>query len=169
MIYLQKRRWAWGVENFPIFVRGLLSNPKIPWAVKLKQAFRIFELNLSWATWPPIMLILSWMPALLAGREFSYTVAHFNAPRVTGIIFNLATSTLTISILISLFLLPRGKKRISIFQKILFALQWLLVPLITIFFGALPALDAQTRLAFGRYLEFFVSPKRRTSQDLVTS
>lgn len=159
IIYRQKRRWAWGVENFPIFVRGLLSNPRIPWGLKIRQAFRLFELNHSWATWPPTMMILSWMPGFVVSREFAGSVAHFNAPRIAGVIFNLATAALGISILLSLLLLPRKAKAISIYQKAVFALQWLLIPVITIVFGAIPALDAQTRLALGHYMEFFVSPK----------
>ena len=39
--------------------------------------------------------------------------------------------------------------------------EWLLVPVIAIFLGALPALDAQTRLLLGRYLEFQVTEKTR--------
>jgi hypothetical protein len=37
-----------------------------------------------------------------------------------------------------------------------------LVPVILLFLSALPALDAQTRLMSGRYMEFWVSDKRRS-------
>lgn len=160
-IYQQKRRWAWGVENFPILVRGFLSHPKIPFWKKIQHAFRVLEMNVSWATWTPIMLILSWAPAFFPGREFASSVAHFNAPRVAAVICNLAVASLVISIFLSFALLPKNPHRVPIYQKILFALQWLLVPLIATFFGAVPALDAQTRLAFGHYMEFFVTPKGR--------
>jgi hypothetical protein len=164
-IYLQKRRWAWGVENFPILVRGLLGNPKIPAGKKFRHAFRLLEMNVSWATWTPIMLILSWAPAFLASREFAASVAHFNAPRVAGVICNLAVASLVISIILSFFLLPKRTKPVPFLQKLLLGLQWLLVPAIATLFGALPALDAQTRLALGRYMEFFVSPKRAKEES----
>lgn len=160
-IYCQKRRWAWGIENFPIFVRGLLANPKIPLGLKIKQALRLLEVNVSWATWTPIMLILSWTPTLIAPHEFESSVAHFNAPRVAGVVFNLAMASLVISIILSLLLLPKRSKPVPLFQKLVFALQWLLLPVIATLFGAVPALDAQTRLALGRYMEFFVAPKGR--------
>ena len=158
-IYCQKRRWAWGVENFPILVRAFLSNPKIPFLTKFKHTSRLLETNVSWATWTPIMMILSWAPALIAGQEFTRSVAHFNAPRVTGVIFNLAVVSLAISIVLSFSLLPKRPQKVPFYQKIIFALQWLLVPVIATVFGAIPALDAQTRLAFGKYMEFFVTPK----------
>ena len=159
LIYRQKRRWAWGVENFPIFMRGLLSNPRIPLGLKLKQAFRLLEMNVSWAVWSPIMLIFSWMPVLVVSYEFTRSVAHFNAPRVAGIIFNLASATLLISIILSLLLLPKRTHPVSFFRKVGFALTWLLLPMVATIFGSLPALDAQTRLLLGRYMEFFVTPK----------
>jgi len=162
LIYRQKRRWAWGVENFPLLVRGFLSNPRIPIVFKIKRAFRLLEMNISWAVWTPITLILSWMPAFVATHEFASSVAHFNSPRISGVIGNLALATLVISIVLSLSLLPKNPtKKVPVFEKITFTLQWLLIPFIAILFGSLPALDAQTRLALGKYMEFFVTPKGR--------
>jgi len=160
-VYRQKRRWAWGVENFPILVRGFLANPRIPLWLKIKHAFRILEMNVSWATWTPIMILLSWTPAFVVNREFTTTVAHFNGPRVTGVLVDLAFASLGISILLSFSLLPKRHEKIQFFQKLIFGIQWLLVPIFATIFGAIPALDAQTRLAFGKYMEFFISPKGR--------
>jgi hypothetical protein len=39
--------------------------------------------------------------------------------------------------------------------------EWLLLPVGIIFFGSFPALDAQTRLMFGKYMGFLVTPKTR--------
>ncbi len=164
-IYQQKRRWAWGIENFPILVRGFLANSRIPLWIKFKHTVRLLEMNVSWAIWTPIMLILSWAPFFVVNREFMTTVAHFNAPRVTGVIFNLAFVSLVISIILSFSLLPKRPQKVPIFQKLIFGLQWLLVPLIATVFGAIPALDAQTRLALGKYMEFFVSPKGRRKKQ----
>lgn len=158
-IYRQKRRWAWGVENFPILVRGLAANPKISLWLKVKRLFRLLEMNVIWAIWTPIMLVLSWAPALVPNRDFESSVAYFNAPRVAGVIANLAIASLLISIILSFFLLPKRPKKVPFYQKFIFALQWLLVPVIATVFGAIPALDAQSRLALGKYMEFFVAPK----------
>jgi len=37
----------------------------------------------------------------------------------------------------------------------------MMVPFILVFFSALPALHAQTRLMLGKYLEFWVTDKHR--------
>jgi len=44
-------------------------------------------------------------------------------------------------------------------MRILSRIQWLFVPVVGLLFSNLPALDAQTRLMTGRYLEYRVTEK----------
>ena len=44
-------------------------------------------------------------------------------------------------------------------MRIVSYVQWLGLPFVGIFFSNLPALDAQTRLLTGRYLEYRVTEK----------
>jgi hypothetical protein len=44
-------------------------------------------------------------------------------------------------------------------QRLLTWLQWFALPVVGIIFSCLPALDAQTRLLTGRYLEYKVTEK----------
>ncbi|MBI4394676.1 MAG: glycosyltransferase family 2 protein [Candidatus Omnitrophica bacterium] len=160
-VYQQKRRWAWGVENFPIVMRAFFKAGKISFYAKIKYAFKLFEDNVAWATWAFLLAFIGWLPVLFAGREFSDSVLYYSAPRITRIIFNLASLSLIATIVLSLLLLPRQKAKGSFWKRILFALEWLFVPVIVVFFSALPALDAQTRLMFGKYMEFWVTEKKR--------
>ena len=57
--------------------------------------------------------------------------------------------------------LPRPTSRRPLVRRLLHALEWPLVPVITLFFSALPALDAQTRLMLGKRMEFWVAGKGR--------
>ncbi|MFA6600750.1 MAG: glycosyltransferase family 2 protein [Candidatus Omnitrophota bacterium] len=162
-IYKQKRRWAWGVENFPIVARGFLTHGNIPWKDKVRHLSKMFEGHVTWATLPFLLMVASWLPLIFSGREFSSTVLYFNARRVMEITYTLSGFALLGSIFVSQCLLPRSYIRYSLVRRTIHALEWLLVPFILVFLSAAPALDAQTRLLFGRYMEFRVSEKRRKS------
>jgi len=160
-VYRQKRRWAWGVENFPLVMRGFLKSDTIPLTQKIRHSFKLFEGHVAWATWPLLLAVVGWIPALFAGREFSDTVFYYSAPRITATIFHLAFLSLLTTVLLSLGLLPKHNVKHPLRKKIGLALEWLLVPLSATFLSALPALDAQTRLLFGKYMEFWVTDKSR--------
>ncbi|MGE5307863.1 MAG: glycosyltransferase [Deltaproteobacteria bacterium] len=158
-VYKQKRRWAWGIENFPIVMRAFIRDRSIPLARKSRDAFRLFEGFLSWATWSFILTFVGWLPLLCAGRSINDSLFFYSAPRIKFVIFSLSFTGLAACIAISFLLLPREKEGISLRRKLLHIAEWLTVPLVSIFLGAVPALEAQTRLMTGRYLEFFVTPK----------
>jgi hypothetical protein len=105
--------------------------------------------------------LVGWLPVLFARQEFASSVVYYNVPEIASVIFNLASLCLITSIILSLALLPKADVRYSLFVKIGHAIEWMMIPFILLFLGALPALDAQTRLMFGKYLEFWVSDKGR--------
>ncbi|MFA7255845.1 MAG: glycosyltransferase family 2 protein [Candidatus Omnitrophota bacterium] len=160
-LYKQKRRWAWGVENFPLVMRGFLASKKISLSDKLQHGFKLFEGQVTWAALPFLLTFVGWLPAISAGNEFSNTVLYYNASRFTQAIFGLSTIALLGTIIMSLWLLPKKKKRFSLFWTLIHGLEWFLVPFILVFLSAMPALDAQTRLMFNKRMEFWVSDKRR--------
>lgn len=164
-VYKQRRRWAWGVESFPIITRAFLKKSDIPVLERVKCAVRMLKSHVGWAVWPFLLAVVGWLPALFAGREFSQTVLYYSAPRITRIIFNLAGIALLTSIILSLLLLPKPPKaKHSFLIRIGYALEWLLVPLTVIALSAIPAADAQTRLMFGRYMTFWVTDKTRNGK-----
>jgi len=166
-VYKQKRRWAWGVENFPIVMRAFLKNKNIPLFFKIKQAFKLFEGHIAWATWAFLLTFVGWLPAILATREFSHSVLYYSAPRIMGTIFNLASFSLITSIVLSLLLLPKKKEKHPIFKRIGYAFEWLLIPFTMVFLSALPSLDAQTRLMLGKYMTFWVTDKKKKTPKRV--
>lgn len=159
-LYKQKRRWAWGVENFPIVMRGFMNNKNISLRVKLRHSIKMIEGNLSWATLPYLMILVGWLPALWSNNAFADTAFYYGSKRVVSTIFTLSEIALVTTILVSVSLLPKKKSQYSFFWKILHALEWLLLPLVFIIFSATPALESQTRLMLGQYMGFWVAKKR---------
>jgi hypothetical protein len=68
-----------------------------------------------------------------------------------------------VSAVLSLTLLPPRPKSVKPHTWIVMIVQWLLLPITFTIFGALPAIDAQTRLMLGKYLGFNVTRKTRIS------
>lgn len=165
-VYKQKRRWAWGVENFPIVARAFMKEKRISLWQKSRYILKLMEMHLSWATLGFLVTFIGWLPAIFAGREFSDSVLYYNSPRIAELIFNLASATFLVTIYVSQRLLPRHKRRIPILKRVVYALEWLLIPLVFTFLSSLPSLDAQTRLARGKMLHFWVTDKKRKSKGL---
>ena len=161
-LYKQKRRWAWGVENFPLVMRGFLKNKKIPLYEKLRHGFKLFEGHITWATLPYLLTFVSWLPGIFAGNEFSNTVLYYNASRITQVIFGLSSLALLTTVILSIWMLPKKKKRFPFFWTLVHMFEWFLVPVIFICLSAMPALEAQTRLMLNKRMEFLVSEKRRS-------
>jgi hypothetical protein len=160
--YKQKRRWAYGIENFPLLARAFLKNKKIPFRKKLRHLFVMLEGHWSWATNSFIIALLGWLPVIIGGPEFNRSVLAHNLPYITRYLMNAALVGLVVSMFLSLMLLPPRPKKYSRKKYIYMFLQWFLVPITAPFLGALPAVDSQTRIMLGKYFgEFWVTEKIR--------
>ncbi len=159
--YKQIRRWLYGVENNPYFMFGFLKNKKIPFRDKLYFSLQMTEKSHSSPTSALIIFLLGWLPIWLGGAEFNRSILSYNLPRITSFIMYLAMLGLVTSAIVSIILLPPKPPQYGKFKWAWMVLQWLLFPINFIVFGALPALDAQTRLMLGKYMGFWVTPKIR--------
>jgi cellulose synthase/poly-beta-1,6-N-acetylglucosamine synthase-like glycosyltransferase len=156
--YLQQRRWAWGVSDFPYAVRMAIRNKRIPWSDKIVQLFRLLEGHFSWATASVIITTVAWLPLVL-NRHFSYQTLAHQLPIITSRIMQIASIGIVITIYISLISLPPRPKRYRRTRSIAMAAQWILLPVTAILLGSLAAIDSQTRLMIGKKLEFYVTEK----------
>ena len=160
-IYKQHRRWTYGVENFVYIVYHFTKNKNIPLGRRIKITLQQAEGYWSLVTNPIMLFILGWAPIFLGGRVFHETVLSYNLPIVVRNLLILAMFGLVVSAVISLSLIPKRPEGRSRFAYVVMALQWILVPITMIVFSSIPGLDAQTRLMFGRYMGFWVTPKSR--------
>jgi len=164
-VYKQQRRWAWGTENFPYTVFGFLKIKGIPLRKKIYFTTIMFEGLWSWPTNAILMFFLGWLPLALGGDSFNSTVLAYNLPRATRLIMTFAMVGIVTSIIISTSFLPSRPEEFPKRRYLYMFLQWLLMPITLILFGSIPALDAQTRLMFGKYMGFWVTPKFRKNTE----
>jgi cellulose synthase/poly-beta-1,6-N-acetylglucosamine synthase-like glycosyltransferase len=156
--FLQLRRWAWGATDIQFVVRNAITNPRIPWGNKLTKILLLIESHVTWATVPLVLLGVAWLPLYL-NRSFSYLTLAHRLPEITSNINTLSSATIILTALISLISLPPRPARYGKGRTVFMFFQWALLPITSIFFGAFAALNAQTRLMFGKYLEFYVTEK----------
>lgn len=160
-IYKQHRRWTYGVENLCYILYHFTQNKKISLRKKITIAFQQAEGYWSLVTNPIMLFILGWAPIYLGGHDFHQSVLSFSLPIVVETLLILAMIGLVVSSMISLTLIPERPKHRSRFHYVVMAVQWIMIPATMIIFSAIPGLDAQTRLMFGQYMGFWVTPKTR--------
>lgn len=159
--YKQKRRWAWGVENFPYVMMGFMKNNKIPLVKKIRRGFHLFESHYTWAVWAIIVTFIAPLPLIFGGVIFRQTMMGYNLPSIAAALFRVTIITLFICMLMSIRLLPPRPRDVKPQKRLIMFTQWLLAPILAAFVGSTPAIDAQTRLMLGKYMHFHVTEKIR--------
>lgn len=156
--YLQLQRWAWGVSDLSYVIRNAIQNPRIALANKIVQTWRLFEGHFSWATAPLILTFVAWLPLFLNQDFADQKIAH-DLPLIASRILTATTIGLVVTVLISLLSLPPKPAHHRRTRLVGMVAQWALLPVTAILFSAFAAIDSQTRLMFGRYLDFRVTEK----------
>jgi len=95
----------------------------------------------------------------------------FNLSMILSNFFAISLIGIVISVWMSFVLLPPVPETEGPFYKRMYlwlslAFQWFLLPITTLFFSSVPALEAQTRLMFGNKLHFDVTLKIRSGETL---
>lgn len=167
--YLQKLRWAWGCSDIPFVLWHMWRNPNLPFWDKWLQAARLIEGHYSWATTSIVLALFGWLPRLIS-PGFLNVVSAYTFPPIYGHILTLAMIGLVVTLTVSALLLPPFPKDRPARSILSIVFEWavtpLILPIVNLYFSSLPAIEAQTRLMFGKYLGFRVTEKHVFRQDL---
>jgi len=161
--YKQLRRWAYGIESFPRLLRVFFNkNSKISLWSKLSIAGTMLEGRISWGTTSFMLLFMGWLPLMVGGARFNEMVLAHNLPLITQTLMRLAMIGIICSGILSFFIVPRRPKHYGLLKSISFSVQSFFIPVVALLMSAPPAMDAMTRLMFGKYFgSFWVSEKKR--------
>jgi hypothetical protein len=164
--YKQLQRWAWGgIENFPYMAYHFFFSPYgkyISLRDRLKHVFLLFSNHFYWATTALLFSAGVVLPQIIGGEVFRQQPISQNLSIFAqyfawiGYIFAIIYGYITFR-----FLSYRAMKnyKISIYQTLLLVIQWSFFPIV---FGLMsfPALDAQIKGIRGKYLGYWVTPKK---------
>lgn len=159
--YAQLRRWSWGITDFPWLVHKFWADRQIPIHSKLYQLYDLLIGHWYWATAPFLLTFLGSLPGLL-NPSYNQTILAARTPEVISLILTLSSIGILACIGISFALIPRPQRthhRLLAYLSLIF--QWILIPIVSLIFSAIPAIHSQTNLMRGKYLEYRVTPKTR--------
>jgi cellulose synthase/poly-beta-1,6-N-acetylglucosamine synthase-like glycosyltransferase len=155
--FTQVRRWAYGASDIAYIANLGLRGKKnriVPfWDIAFKF-IRLVDTHVSWATVALLLLLAARIPLMIGPSANKSIVAH-QLPVIASYAQSLAMIGLFISIFLSLKLLPKRPERYKRHRSLFMLFQWLLLPFTSIIYGSLAALNSQTRLMIGKYLDKF--------------
>jgi len=156
--YEQERRWAWGATDISYALRQLFLTPRLPFWPKLKKILFLSETHLLWTSSFFILTLSASVPPLI-NPLFKKTVLGFILPQLSGLILTLSSSMLLIYVYLDFKLRQKMKVQTRPAMLPLMIIQWYFLPLISFFLSSLPALDAHTRMLFGKKITYKVTQK----------
>jgi hypothetical protein len=156
--YRQTRRWAWGVSDIPYVLRQLVRSPEIPLPARLARVFFYAEDHIAWP--------VHWFLITLGAHAMGHLAPVFAASVLGQTLASLASWILTacfpclcIAAYVDHRLRPEREQPTPWWSTVLATGSWFLLPVLGLIGSALPALDAHTRLLFGRGLHYQVTTK----------
>src|SRR3989344_9406172 len=158
--YLQLKRWAYGVEHIPFIFKQYFRSPDIDFWDKTDKLVFVLWANLKWG-FLALFVTFGGLLIPLVNPNYHASVLTVNLPIVSSWIMTIAFIGLFSTIYVHEKTVPKRPKEWSIITRVWSYIQWLLVPIILVTISTLPAIDAQTSLMFGRYLEYRTTNKVR--------
>jgi hypothetical protein len=156
--YTQIRRWAWGITDIPYYIRNAFAHREISRGTRIRRLIDLWMDHINWAIAPFVIIFGSNLP-LLINPTFAQTTLGQNLPLYAAWLLTGAFCCLLILVFVEEQIAPRRPRSWGILRRLTTYLQWLLLPFVGLIFSNLPALDAQTRLMAGKYLEYRVTEK----------
>jgi hypothetical protein len=156
--YQQILRWAWGVSDIPYVIQGAARARNMAWYTRCARVFWYIEEHLMWpAHW--FLLSLGGLIPTLLNPSYAHSPLGVWQAGLSSAILGLCLPCLLIVILIDWRLRPQHPQGEDPIDVLIGWAAFGLLPVVGLMLCALPALDAHTRLLFGRYLEYRVTEK----------
>lgn len=159
--YQQLKRWAYGVEHIPFVFKQYFKRTDIDFWDKTDKLLFVLWANLKWGS---LALLVTFAGLIIPyiNPTYSESVVAVNLPIVSSYILTAAFVGLFVTVYVQEKTAPPRPKKWGKVKRGWTFLQYLLVPVALVTITTVPAIDAQTSLMFGRYLEFRVTNKARS-------
>ena len=156
--YHQILRWAWGVSDIPYVTIGALRARDLAWHTRIMRIVWYVEEHLMWpAHW--FLLTLGGLVPRLVNPAYAQSELGLWQASAISAIMGLCLPCLLLVIVVDWRLRPEHPDGEDPIDVLIGWASFALLPVFGLVLCALPALDAHTRLLFGRRLEYRVTEK----------
>lgn len=164
--FKQLRRWAYGASDVPYVATRVFTRKRpAPLGDSLVKFYELLDSHVTLASVSILIAFGGWIPLLFSPESAKSVPAH-QLPVVVSSLQQIALVGLCISIFLSFKMLPPRPERYKRHRTVLMVLQWLLMPVTAIAYGAMSALNAQMHLLFGKYLDKFDVTEKATVGEI---
>jgi hypothetical protein len=156
--YHQILRWAWGVSDIPYVTFGALRARDMPWHTRVMRVVWYVEEHLMWPShW--FLLTLGGLIPRIINPTYAHSQLGMWQSSLVSAILGLCLPCLMLAIFVDWRLRPEHPDGEDAIDVLIGWASFALLPVVGLLLCALPALDAHTRLLFGRRLEYRVTEK----------
>lgn len=159
--FVQVRRWYYGASDVAYVGVRLFAKKKdrpVPFWQLFPKFWRLLDGHVTLCILAPIVAFGGWVPMIM--NLSAHTMVGYNLPNIVSWVETFASLGLIVSVFVSFRLLPKRPAKYRKGKSLFMLVQWILIPVTSIFYQSLAAFYAQTRLMFGRYMEKFDVTKK---------
>jgi Glycosyl transferase family group 2 len=156
--YQQILRWAWGVSDIPYVARGAFKARDLAWHTRVMRVVWYVEEHLMWPSHWFLLTLGGLIPSLVNPAYSRSAVGQWQAGMVSAIL-GLCLPCLLLVVLVDWRLRPQHPDGEDAIDVLIGWASFALLPVVGLLLCAIPALEAHTRLLFGRRIEYRVTEK----------
>lgn len=150
--FYQVRRWTYGASDVAYLAYyGFYHKNKIPKWDLWTKFWRLLEGHVTWAVGPVLVLVSGFIPAFFNPKNF----AANELPLIVSRVQTVGIAAIVITVFMCLRTLPPKPARYKHHRTLFMILQWVYLPITTLFYNSMAAFNSQTRLMFKWYLTKF--------------
>jgi cellulose synthase/poly-beta-1,6-N-acetylglucosamine synthase-like glycosyltransferase len=154
--FIQLRRWDYGASDVA-YVGDRLFSDKKKRRMKFFKLFpkfvRLLDGHVTLAAMAPMIAISGWIPFIV--NHSSKNMLVYNFPNIIGAMQTVASIGLLVTVLFSMKMLPPRPAKYKKHRSVWMVVQWIMMPVVSIFYNSFTAFYSQTRLMAGKYMEKF--------------
>jgi len=157
--YKQIRRWAWGATEIKYFLYHMILDDSIPFADKLVKLLIRIRTHFEWVLIPVIISVGNFLPTWL-NESYRKNPLAYMIPLFTSRILTVLLITFVLLIIMDNYYAPPKPEGWKKHKTYLSYLAWVMFPIVSFFFSAFPAFEAQFRMLINKPIVYIETKKK---------